>query len=1160
MSKAAKKPDVQSDTQSDAHDPNTHLSARELDPNVLQRKASTPESSVWVSASAGTGKTKVLTDRVLRLLLPRDNGAPGTQAHQILCLTFTKAAASEMALRISETLRKWAVAPEDELQEALKKLLGHAAKTHEIQAARRLFADVIDVPGGLKIMTIHAFCQSILGRFPLEAGINPNFTVLEEAQSKLLLQTARSRVFTNAETNKTAALAKALDHVASTINEDQFSNLLGAVAKELGQLGSLMTRYFDADGLYENLCQYLNVPAAKTPQDILSESLSDKTFAKDNLEKAQQILTRSSKKTDQGVAEKMGVFLNADEPTRAALWDEYKSAFLTTKNEPRANMATKESIERMAEITDIMATEADRILALTDHINATHSAMLTRDLLHLGREILDEYAALKTKQTALDFDDLILQTLKLLRAPSMSSWVHYKLDQGLEHILIDEAQDTNPEQWQIIEALCEEFFGNAEEDSQRTVFTVGDEKQSIYSFQRASPEEFARMQNDFREKAENARQAWYSVPMNISFRSTQSVLQAVDAVFESENARKGLGELPVQHTAFRRGQAGLVELWPVFENDESDVFDLWTPLKESSEIQSGQKKLSKHIAQTVRGWIDNKETLPSHDRPVRAGDIMILVRTRSSLVGHIARELKNLNIAVSGLDRMVLSEELAVQDLLAAANFTLQPLDDLNLACLLKSPLIGLSEDELFDLAYDREHESLSSRIESGTIKTYLSDLQRAAETLSPFEFFHHILQGPCPADKISGRRAIMARLGSDAMDPLDELLNLARNFEQNETASLQNFTRQIAAQDHEIKREQHGNADEVRIMTVHGSKGLQAPIVILPDTTSGAKNAPNRAEKRLLWPNQTGLDLPLYSPRKDMDCQAYQAAMATLDERLEEEQRRLLYVAMTRAEDRLYIGGALGNKKMPDGCWYPLIRAGLERVEDAEILDDETVRLTNPQIHDPDRKKAYSQTTGTKSEIPTWLREPAPQEKAASSIFRPSHMADTALSPLSAAGSQRFLRGNLTHKLLQLLPALPPETRENASRGFLQRYGSTLGSDIQENILKETLAVLDHPDFAMLFGPDSMAEVPITGHIEGKGLVSGQIDRLCVTDDTIRIIDYKTNRPPPADEKDIPEIYKTQMHTYAQILVQIYPDRKIKAALLWTDGAILMPLDLESL
>ena len=1160
MSEAASNVPVHSDAREGANDATLRQSARELDPNVLQRKASAPESSVWVSASAGTGKTKVLTDRVLRLLLPRDNGAPGTKAHQILCLTFTKAAASEMALRISETLGKWAVMKEAKLEDALKKLLGRAAKPYEIQAARRLFADVVDVPGGLKIMTIHAFCQSVLGRFPLEAGINPHFTVLEEAQSQALMHSARSRVFARAENDKTSPLAAALSHIASTINEDQFLSLLGAISKERGQLDSLMTRFFDADGVYENLCQHLGVPAAKTPHDILSQSLSDKAFALDNLKKAQQILAESSKKTDLAAAEKMNPFLSADETQRTKHWLDYKAAFLTLKNEPRATLATKESMARMADIVDVMNAEAQRIMGINDQINAAHIALFTRDVLHLGREVLDEYAALKTAQAALDFDDLILRTLTLLRQPDMGRWVHYKLDQGLEHILIDEAQDTNPEQRQIIMALSDEFFENPDQDMPRTVFGVGDEKQSIYSFQGTSPAEFAHMQNDFREKAETARQSWDSVPMNISFRSTASVLQAVDAVFTSESARKGLGALPVEHTAFRRGQAGLVELWPVFESDEADVFDLWTPLKEGSETQSGQKKLALHIAQTVRGWLDSEEILPSHNRPVRAGDIMILVRTRSALAGHIARELKNLNIAVSGLDRMVLSQELAVQDVLAATNFTLQPLDDLNLACLLKSPLIGLSEEELFDLAYNRERDSLWSRIEGGDIKTYLSDLQRAAEGLSPFAFFSHILQSPCPADEISGRRAMMARLGADAMDPLDELLNLARNFERSETASLQNFVRVIEAQDHEIKREQHGATDEVRIMTVHGSKGLQAPIVILPDTTAGAAQAPNRAEKRLLWPAQTGLDLPLYSPRKDFDCDAYRGAMATLDGRLEEEQRRLLYVAMTRAEDRLYIGGALGRKKMPEGCWYNLARAGMEQLEETETREDGTVRLTNPQIHEPDRTKTYAQESEKTADTPPWLRTPAPQEKAATAIFRPSHMADTALSPLSTAGTHRFLRGNLTHKLLQLLPTLPPEGRENASRSFLERYGAAFEEGIRKDILRETLAVLDHPDFAPLFGPGSMAEVPVTGHIEGKGMVSGQIDRLYVSENAIWIIDYKTNRPPPSNAEGIPEIYKTQMHTYAQILAQIYPNRDIKAALLWTDGAILMPLDLESL
>lgn len=529
---------------------------REVEPNVLQRRASRPDASVWVSASAGTGKTKVLTDRVLRLLLPREERPgqiiPGAPAHKILCLTFTKAAASEMALRISKTLSAWAIMPLDgpegtkTLYAELRGLLGRAPSTIEIKAARKLFADTIDVPGGLKIMTIHAFCQSILGRFPLEAGINPHLTILEDSASEALLTAARNRAFANAEKQPGSELGQALERIAATINEDQFLSLLNDITRERRQLARLKARYFDLEGLYSALCVHLGIAPHTTPQNLLNDACSDESFNANALRSA-ALTMQKGKGQDQTNAEIIFNWLAASTEQRMQDFSLYQSAFLKKSDgQIKARLALKNSIEANPEILDILTREGERLIALKDAMAASSSAALTRDILILGESILDEYEILKTGQGALDFDDLILKTLDLLRGKSMGlnavnagSWVHYKLDQGLDHILIDEAQDTNPEQWQIIEALCDEFYSNAPDNNMtRTVFTVGDEKQSIYSFQRASPEEFARMQSDFERKTKNALQTWDSVPMNISFRSTSSVLNAVDSVFAAAHSQR----------------------------------------------------------------------------------------------------------------------------------------------------------------------------------------------------------------------------------------------------------------------------------------------------------------------------------------------------------------------------------------------------------------------------------------------------------------------------------------------------------------------------------------------------------------------------------------------------------------------------------------------
>lgn len=1159
-----------------SHDPQTNqsASARPLDPNVLQRRASDPESSVWVSASAGTGKTKVLTDRVLRLLLPRASGEPGCKAHKILCLTFTKAGAGEMSLRISKTLAKWAVMDDSQLTETLQKLLDRNVKAHELRAARKLFADVVDVPGGLKIMTIHAFCQSILGRFPLEAGINPNFTVLEDMQAEALL--ARSIQDGLSKNDPADPLQNALEHVAATINEEQFTSIIRDIARERGQFEALQRRHFSIEGIYTAICASLNILPGQTERAYLAEQCTDEALDKNALIKAAQaLINNGSAKTDAPNGQLIANWVSSPAENRVATFSLYSRAFLTQKNEKRAKLATKKVVETDPEILETLEQEADRVLTILNTLNAIKNAALTRDILMLGHTILAHYEKLKSAQSALDFDDLILHTLALLRGDSMainieqaSSWVHYKLDQGLDHILIDEAQDTNPEQWQIIEALCTEFYANSHNnDTNRTVFTVGDEKQSIYSFQRASPDEFARMQADFKTRTERAEMLWDSVPMNISFRSVRSILECVDAVFEPDNVRDGLGQHPLNHSAFRRGQAGHVELWPLFQSDEKEDLPLWEIIENTQESLSAQTKLAKHIATQVKSWIGHKK-LESHGRAVQAGDIMILVRTRSALVRHIARSLKDADIPVSGLDRMILNTELVIEDLMAVAQMALQPHDDLTLATVLKSPFIGMDEDSLYQLAAERKGISVWSKLQKSSfddIKIYLSSLVHSAGSMTPFEFIMHLLRTPCPADYISGIRALKARLGEDVIDPINEFLNQSQNYERNETPSLLKFLHELHRQTTEIKREQEEEGNVVRILTVHGSKGLQAPIVILPDTTSGVASAPSRAEKRLLWPDQSALDIPLWSPRKDMDCGLYREGMTHLDNKLEQEYRRLLYVAMTRAEDQLYIGGALNSRSKdgiaPDNSWYSLIRNGLKRHTGHEESEDGRLILTHPQTGAADKAtKAGNHSQKQPAALPSWAHEHVKDETGRHAIIRPSHIDDSVISPLQASENNRFLRGNLTHKLLQILPDMPMEQHQQAAAGFLTRYGAALSPEVQDNIVTETLNILHDSQFRKLFDTDSQAEVPVTGFLDDengeKQQISGQIDRLRITEEELWIVDYKTNRPPPHNAANIPDIYKKQMQTYAAVLKKIYPQKTIKTYLLWTDGPLLMPVD----
>jgi ATP-dependent helicase/nuclease subunit A len=1132
---------------------------RETDPNVQQGKASRPDYSVWVTASAGTGKTKVLTDRILRLLLPDADGHRGTAPSRILCLTYTKAGAGEMAIRLGKTLTRWAIAPEEELRAELKRLQNREPTSKDLDKARQLFAEVADTPGGIKILTIHSFCQSVLSRFPLEAGIPPYFRPLEDIDAAALLEQARDNILKKAEENKNSELARALDRVARAVNEEQFFELIRSIAKERGQLERVMNN--GVENVYQKLCAQLSLPPGREPEDMLKDACHSAAFDEPGLRAACKALATSKGKSEPVWSAAMQLWLDATE-NRVAEFESWKEVFLTGKGTPRIkDFPTKVIGQNYPDCILALRAESDRLALLADRMNAASSALLTRDLLILGSKIVALYQSLKLDRAVLDFDDLIFMTCALLEGSA--EWVLYKLDGGIDHILVDEAQDTNPEQWRVVEALAKEFTaGQGASETERTIFVVGDEKQSIYSFQRAAPQEFHRIRGWLREKITDAEKNWDDVPMSISFRSAKSVLQAVDAVFAPPAMQDGVSESQVVHISHRRGQAGLVELWPLFETPEAEDIAPWAPPVEVTGHETGAAKLAAHIAKTIRGWIDDPNAiLPARGRRIRAGDVMILFRTRNALFRQVAKALKDQKIPISGADRMILNEQISVQDLFACAEFALQPLDDLNLACLLKSPLIGMDEDALFDLAHPRAEGSrlwpALRESKHKTIAAYLETLLQSA-ALGPFDFLTAILQNPCPADERSGLRAMQKRLGRDIMEPLDELMSAALDFETSNPPSLQLFLHRQSRGNTEVKREMDESGDFVRLMTIHGAKGLQAPIVILPDTTRTTRGGGNKADRRLLWPDKTGFESPLWSPRAPEGYAEYDNALAAIDLEQEKEYRRLLYVAMTRAEDRLYLAGCSGKKKPLDDSWFYPLRSGMESLTDTELLADGTLRLENKQLagKEPDRADKKSETTTNTEAPPAWLFTPAAPERPATPPLRPSKSEEpepAINSPLQPENLHRFRRGTLTHKLLQFLPSLPDAKRKNAAQEFLSRFAADLPENIRADIAAETLKILSAPDFAAIFGPGSLAEIPITGLLEDGRVVSGQIDRLLITDTEISIVDYKTNRPPPTRAEDVPVLYRNQMNAYAAILAKIYPGRTISCTLLWTDGPRLM-------
>lgn len=1118
-----------------------------------QQAAANPEISVWVRANAGTGKTRVLTDRVLRLLLG------GTAPSRILCLTFTKAAAAEMAKRIYDELGDWARMGDGELAEALLHLRETPAVASDLDEARRLFASALDVPGGLKIQTIHGFCESLLARFPVEAGVAPHFTVMDERTAAELLQDAREAVFIEAGKAKDSDLAQALEGVTGHVSESNFAGVLDALVHERSKLNRALHRHGGPEGLVRAVRERLSLKSDEDEAMILEKASKDRAFDRKALNKAACALAEGSVR-DRARAEKIQAWLVAPK-TRAAGFDAYLEAFFTGAGagDRFQKLAHGESLKRCPEAAGILEAEATRLEAVRERRQAAIVAEATAALLRLGDALLKAYETLKNKAALLDYDDLILEARRLLEREGIAPWVLFKLDGGIDHILVDEAQDTNPDQWQVIAKLASEFFtGEGAREVLRTVFAVGDVKQSIFSFQRADPAAFGAMRAHFASRVQAAAEKWRDVPLEFSFRSAPAILKAVDRTFAETAARDGLagsGE-KIEHGAARTNQAGLVEIWPTEAPGEPVEVKPWTlPLKQGH-ADAPERRLAIRIARQIRKWLDEGERLQSRDRAIRPGDVLVLVRRRGRFFEELVRTLKLHDVPVAGTDRMVLTDQLVVRDLIAFGRFVLLPEDDLTLATVLKSPLIGLDEEVLFELAYGRPGflwEALSARSSEredfSAAFDLLSHWLARADYVPPFEFYASLLS---PG---GGRERLIARLGREVNDPIDEFLNLALDYEKIHAPSMEGFLHWIEAGGTEVKRDLEQGRDEVRVMTVHGAKGLQAPIVFLPDTCQVPKE-----DADLLWLGDKE-EIALWPPRRVHEESVTRTAREAQRRLRDQEYRRLLYVALTRAEDRLYVAGWEPRHK---GCWYDHVRQGLEGIAKSVTLDmgGEGLRFEEAQKAPPDQVSPLSPLVSEENALPAWARAPAPPEPLTSRMLRPSKLEagePAVRSPAGQDSGARFHRGRIVHRLLQFLPELAPAERPNAARRYLSEKRHALKKDDQQMMANEVLAILEEGAFAPLFGPGSRAEVPIIGEINGQA-IAGQVDRLLVTEETVLVVDYKTQFEPPATPEETPEIYLRQMAAYMSLLSKIFPERETQAALLWTDGPNLMPLKKEFL
>lgn len=1108
-------------------------------------QATDPAGSAWISANAGAGKTTLLTNRVLRLLLA--GVAPG----RILCITYTNAGAAEMRERVHHRLAEWVAVDENKLVELLTHLLGFSPAQEIIHRARCLFATVLEAEDGVRIQTIHSFAQSILKRFPVESGVVPHFRIADDLEAAELIHKALTRLLKSQSPEVGAALAAITRQMADVTLWD----VLDEAIKKRGDWQDWLAQEGGGTACKAWVAHTLKVAGYDSFEQIRQEYFNHIPVEMEVLKRAAQALQASGK---QDVARGNAILSWLANPSGEEEITQYCKQFITTEGKPRQKLHANAITDEM--VIAALYHEQERVIAYTEKKWAWEVYWLTQTIYTLVDQLLSLYEAEKARHGVLDYHDLVAHVRQLLHQAGIAPWVLFKLDGGIDHILVDEAQDTSPAQWEIAKILTEEYFSGkgARDDTPRTLFVVGDEKQSIFSFQGANVAVFKEMRNYFTEKAHTAGLPFADIARKRSFRSADVILGLVDRVCAAT-------AMPVQHELHRTQAMGLVELWPVITRDKKTAREPWQ-LPEQHRLHSASSELAAHIVDAIEGWLASRRVLSKTGKPIQPGDIMVLVRRRNEFVKELVALLKHKNIPVSGVDRLQLKDQLAVLDLLALGKFLLLPADDYSLACILKSPIFNISEEELFTLAYERGTASLWERLKQyatekesfAGVCSYLTNLLAKVDYVTPYQLYAEILETH------RYRTAFTGRMGLETSEILDAFLSHALQYENSHAAGLLGFIRWLETSEIELRRsEEAGNA--VRVMTVHGAKGLQSPIVILPDTTQ--LPVPPGG---IIWQHEDGDKIPIWSPPESKSSHVSSRIKQACREREMEEYMRLLYVAMTRAEDELYVMGYThkDKDKLPEDCWYAILEkalqplASIEKRGDMEVLVDRSIQKEGGKtISLAVKPEEVSKLTGAVIALPDILTTAMPEETAYIAPLQPSRAGVEAFAPpLSPAVEQKVReRGTVIHRLLQYYLTFPQQDRQGQAVQWLEHQYPDLDQGERAAIADEVEVLATHPDTSFLFtSGKAYAEVPVIGTISYKGrevAVNGQIDRLVIAEDTVWVVDYKTHANPPTDIATVPSAYLRQMAIYAALIAKLYPGKQLRTALVWTATPAFMEL-----
>lgn len=1142
-----------------------------------QYASSSPKNSAWVSANAGSGKTHVLTQRVIRLMLA------GNPPDKILCLTFTKAAAANMKNRVFSTLAEWTMMEDKKLEEEVRKTSNEQVTPALKIRARQLFALALDTPGGLKIQTIHSFCESLLHQFPLEANVPGHFEALQESEQANMLIQARSHVLSHNIDGAADHYAALIPLVADKTIEDGLHAIINMRQDFNRWISNGMEVAFDP--LYKTLGVTKDDTAESLKQATILDILTDGIHIKAICARA----AASDKKTDIDLNFALQALLETE--NFEDVFELLKGTVLTKKHEPKTerSIATNFIKDEIPDAVEVLQAIAQKIILALEKINALQVLKCSWDLFHIGQAVLFRYEKLKRQRGVIDFDDQIEKSATLLTRSEIKDWIRYRLDSGIDHLLVDEAQDTSPKQWAIINAISEDFHaGESAQSANRTVFVVGDEKQSIFSFQGAEPSEFARQEKLLKKKVSSEH--YHAGSLSLSFRSTQDVLHAVDEVFKVEDNLLGLtqsGENPI-HDAVRENDPGEVQVWPLIVQEANAKTESWLDPIDKASAKDSAVQLAEKIADKIQSWVG--KPLPGMDRALEFGDILVLVRKRDRFLTAFTRIMKDKGLAIAGEDRLTLTSHIAIEDLLAIGRFALLPEDDLSLACILKSVFFALDEEALFDFSYGREKISLyqniitianhDDHVRSNLAKDVLELLNKiitVAANSSVFDFYAYLL------GKLGGRKKILARLGMEAEDVLDAFLDESLDFTNNRNGGLETFITELTTAEPVIKREVELERNEVRVLTVHSSKGLEARAVFLVDHCGSAWTEKHRPPLLEIehTKHEDGISHPngyLWLSASSLHTQTTRKSTALIGEAAEAEYRRLLYVGMTRAADRLVVCGFTGITEKKHPYWHQMVKDALQP-NATEVLDAKGEldywRWVDKEQSPVGLKPVDGATSQSqKPKFPDWLFAPAKSDpplprpltpSGAHALIDPDQLDQGMLEfdTKAESNSLALKKGNVTHKLLEVLPDIVPENRLSLAQEYLEKTCPEWQASQREDILHRVLSIFSDERFSAFFKGEARAEVSIAGRLDiksGSMLVTGQVDRLIISDTRVTILDYKTNRQVPTNLAEVPQEYVTQLALYRDLVARIYPNKIVSSALLWTQTPDLMEIPNEML